>query len=148
MSGFRLGYAITNEKMLRSLTTLNQHIITCAPTILQNYVTTYFDEFLEITKPQIADTINKRQRIKRYMEAIGLETMSGNSTFYYMVNIGGFPGGSEEFAKTLLEDHYIAVVPGIAYGPNLDRFVRVGIGSEPIERIEQALFVIRAKANG
>ena len=40
---------------------LNQHIITCAPTILQSYLAKYFDQIIDITLPQAQVVINKRK---------------------------------------------------------------------------------------
>ena len=42
----------------------------------------------------------------------------------------------------MLKKHRIAVVPGSAYGNSTKRFIRVGFGTESIERIEQALVLI------
>ena len=42
----------------------------------------------------------------------------------------------------MLNKYRIAVVPGSAYGDSTKRFIRVGVGTESIERIEQALVLI------
>jgi aspartate/methionine/tyrosine aminotransferase len=143
MSGWRIGYAITSPELMYPLLKLNQHLITCAPTVLQQYCVKYFDEILKHTTPQIQDVVKKRARIEQYMRSIGLSFLEGASTFYFFVKISEAGVSSLEFAEWLLRTHNIAVVPGSAYGVGTDAFVRVGIGAESEERICQALLQIR-----
>ena len=63
MSGWRIGYVIAHKNLIREILKLNQHLITCAPTILQLYLIKYFDDILSITLPQARDTLSKRNRI-------------------------------------------------------------------------------------
>ena len=143
MSGWRVGYVIAQPVFIRAILKLNQHIITCAPTILQYYMAEYFDEVIALTLPQVHDVVRKRERISSFMKDIGLKCMQGNATFYFLVNLENFPGTSFDFALYLFFKHQIAVVPGSAYGKSCARFIRVGIGAESDERIFQALLVIK-----
>ncbi len=59
MSGWRIGYAIADKTILSALLKLNQHIITCAPTILQLYLAQYFDDILAHTLSQVKDVVEK-----------------------------------------------------------------------------------------
>ena len=65
MSGWRIGYVIAEQKLLTALLKLNQHLITCAPTILQQYLVKYFDAILSHTLPQVRAVVEKRERIKK-----------------------------------------------------------------------------------
>ncbi|MGY3616579.1 aspartate/methionine/tyrosine aminotransferase [Bradyrhizobium sp. USDA 10063] len=143
MSGWRVGYVISAAPLVDEILKLNQHIITCAPTILQFYMARYFDDVLKVTLPQVTDTVEKRERVAADLDKIGLKRMSGNSTFYFMVNIDPFPGTSLEFALHMLLNHQIAVVPGSAYGDSTARYIRLGIGAETEERIHTALNLIK-----
>ncbi|HKR05430.1 MAG TPA: pyridoxal phosphate-dependent aminotransferase [Bacteroidia bacterium] len=129
ISGWRLGYIISNEKLIYQVLKINQHLMTCPATILEYYVTKYFDKILEITLPQINDLISKRHRLAKYMEEAGLKRMPGNATFYFFVSIDPSKLSSEEFCTRLLKEEYICVVPGIGYGKTCDRFIRVSIGT-------------------
>ena len=142
MSGWRVGYAISSPPVIRNLLKLNQHLITCAPTILLYYMARYFDDVINITLPQVAEVVEKRDRIGEYMKQIGLRPMGGSSTFYYFVSIEPFTGSSMDLSLELLLTHGIAVVPGSAYGKSTERFVRVSIGTESEERIQEALLTM------
>jgi aspartate/methionine/tyrosine aminotransferase len=142
MSGWRIGYAISHRSFISQLLKVNQHIITCAPTILLMYCEKYFSEILSRTLPQVARTTEKRRLVRGIMDKVGLKYLAGSATFYFFVSIGNFPGSSSEFALSMLLDKNIAVVPGSAYGESTDRFVRISIGTESIERITAALIEI------
>ncbi len=144
MSGWRIGYAIAGARFIQALLKVNQHTITCAPTILLRYVSTYFNQILSITLPQVQEIAGKRRRVSRMMDELGLQRLPGGATFYFLVSIENFPGTSTELAEYLLLKKMIAVVPGIAYGESTERYIRVGIGAESEERIWEALQVIQA----
>ena len=147
MSGWRVGYVITAPELIQQILKLNQHLITCAPTILLSYMAKYFDEVTAITLPQVRDVVEKRQRVIKMLDSEGLSRMAGNSTFYIFVNIKDFPGTSMDFALYMLLFHSVAVVPGSAYGDSNERFVRVSIGTESEERIHDAILMMKDVIN-
>lgn len=143
MSGWRVGYVISSSEIISNIQKLNQHLITCAPTILQHYLARYFDEIIEITLPQASEVVRKRQRVSKYMDQIGLERLPGTSTFYFFVHIGNFKGSSMDFCLYLLFKYGVAAVPGSAYGSSTERFIRLSFGTESEERIHHALVLIK-----
>jgi aspartate aminotransferase/aminotransferase len=143
ISGWRIGYAISHPQFIRNLLKVNQHTVTCAPTILLQYCAQYFDQLLEITLPQVREVVTKRKRVAAMMDELGIPRLPGSSTFYLFGHIGNFPASSMEFCLSLLINSQIAVVPGSAYGPSTERFVRISIGTESEERIWNALLLIR-----
>lgn len=143
ISGWRVGYAISNPKVIDQLLKVNQHIITCAPSILLYYLARYFDQITAITLPQVRQVVEKRERVGAMMDELGLQRLGGASTFYFFVSIEDFPGTSLDYALHLLLNNAIAVVPGSAYGPSTGRFVRVSIGTESEERIWESLAVMK-----
>ena len=60
MSGWRIGYLIANKKLINKAVSLNQHLITCAPTVLQLYIYKYFDQITNITLPQAREPLIKK----------------------------------------------------------------------------------------
>ncbi|MFF4489540.1 pyridoxal phosphate-dependent aminotransferase [Streptomyces sp. NPDC001544] len=143
VSGWRIGYLIANERLTEQILKINQHLVTCAPTILAAYLTERFDDLLDITRPQIQSTVQLRNRVATWFADEGIDTMPGTSTFYLFVSLGGSDLDSTEFADRLLREHAISVVPGIGYGDSCDRFIRVSVGSESEERIARAVAAIR-----
>jgi len=148
MSGWRIGYMIANEEMIKQVLKVNQHLITCAPTILQLYLTEYFEQIIETTKPQIASITKKRAEVGRMMDDLRVKSLPGNATFYFFIDLEsvGFTGDAMTLALHLILNHDISAVPGGAYGNSTQNFLRISIGTEPIEKIYQALLVLVEEA--
>ncbi len=142
ISGWRLGYIITNKILIDEILKINQHLITCPPTILEYYIEKHFDEIIKITKPQISKLIAKRKHIAQFMNVNNLKYLPGNTTFYFFVSIADSKLNSEEFCSQLLHKYHVSAVPGIGYGDSCDNFIRISIGSESIQRIKKGLDLI------
>lgn len=139
ISGWRLGYSITNERLTDQILKVNQHLITCPASILQYYMARHFDEIIRITRPQIAAVVEKRQRVAELMDGLGLRRLPGSATFYFFVSTSPSRLSSEEFCTRLLTEEHVSVVPGVGYGRSCDAFVRVSVGTESLEDIERGL---------
>jgi len=149
LSGWRIGYLLAAEDFLAQVLKLNQHLITCAPTMLANYCAKHFDEMIVHTRTQINQIKSKRTRVTAMLNDMQLKVLPGSTTFYFFVSIGEFPGTDVDFAKILLDQDNISVVPGSSYGASTGRFVRISFGTESDERIKIALTAIarRTSAN-
>jgi aspartate/methionine/tyrosine aminotransferase len=111
--------------------------------VLQLYCDAYFEDIRRCVAPQIRAVVEKRERLRGVMDRLGLQAMPGGSTFYFLLDVKASGLGSEAYAERLLREHAIAVVPGRYYGESTDRFVRIGVGTEPEGRIASALEQIR-----
>lgn len=143
ISGWRLGYVFSNAAIISQVLKVNQHIVTCPATILQQYVARHFDSLLSICRPQIESLAEKRRAVDAILQRLEFATLPGSSTFYFFVSIAPSKLGSEDFCMRLLREHHISVVPGIGYGESCDNWVRVSIGTESIEAIDDALTRMR-----
>jgi aspartate aminotransferase/aminotransferase len=139
ISGWRIGYVFSNPDLINQILKVNQHIITCPPTILEWYLVKHYDEIIKITYPQIAAVVNLRKEVANFMDEIGLCYLPGTATFYFFVSIAPTKLTSEEFCTRLLMDEHISVVPGLGYGNTCDQFVRVSVGTEPMGKIQYGL---------
>lgn len=139
ISGWRIGYVIAHPELIQVILKVNQHIITCAPTLLLQYCSKYFDKILKYTLPQARAVVRRRQKIAAMMDKLGLQRLPGGATFYFFVSIGRYPGTSLDCASELIEKHGVSVVPGFAYGKSMDRFIRVSVGAEPDDRVRVGL---------
>ena len=149
MSGWRLGYVIANSALIDKLLRFQQNLVTCAPTLLQLYVAKYLDELLDVTKSQIVATLERREETKRFLESHGIRTLEGDATFYLFAEADGFgwSGNVTDFAVHALINRGVSVVPGIAYGMNTSRYIRISVGAEPLERIKGAILQLMAAAS-
>ena len=145
MSGWRIGYVIASRALIADILKINQHLVTCPPTILEYYLVRHFQDVLEITKPQIRAVVEKRRDLARYMvEECGIPVLPGEGAFYLFASIEPSTLDSVAFCTRLLEEHGVCAVPGLGYGESCDRLIRVGVGSEPTERVMEGIRRIRA----
>jgi aspartate aminotransferase/aminotransferase len=142
MSGWRIGYVITNADLTFQILKINQHLITCPATILEYYLAQHFDDILAITKPQIRELVEKRKELSRYMDSLRMKYLSGSATFYFFVSIEDSRLSSEEFCTRLLKEYHISTVPGLGYGQSCGRFIRVSVGTENMERMMYGIRMI------
>ena len=142
ISGWRIGYVITNPELTKQVLKLNQHLITCPATILEHYLVKHFDDILKITDSQIKAVVDKRAEVLKLMDKHGITYLPGETTFYIFAGIKGSSLTSTEFADRLLDEYRVSTIPGIGYGDSCDKFIRVSIGVESVERIEAGLVKI------
>ena len=133
ISGWRLGYVIANESAIFNILKVNQHLITCPATILEYYIARHFFDILKITLPQIRQVVERRNRLARYMDEIGLTYLPGTATFYFFVSKAPSKLNSEEFCTRLLLEEGVSIVPGLGYGASCDDFVRVSVGTASMD---------------
>lgn len=142
ISGWRLGYVIANKKIIEKLLILNQHLITCAPTILQSYVADNFESLYRHNILQIDKIIRKRNIIEKFLKINNIKYLESDSTFYFFISINK-KINVDHFCHELLYKKFISVVPGRAYGKNTDQYIRISIGTEKLSKILKALEVIK-----
>jgi aspartate aminotransferase/aminotransferase len=142
MSGWRIGYVIGGSRVIAEVLKINQHLVTCPSTILEHYLEKHFDDILDITRPQIADVVRRRRELAGYMDERGMSYLPGDATFYFFVSIARSRLSSEEFCTRLLTEHHVSTVPGIGYGKSCDRFIRVSVGTESMERTRRGIALV------
>ena len=146
VSGWRCGYIITNSDLSYEFLKLNQHLITCAPSLVQQYLEDNLDDLLKETLPQCKESVLKRQKVCEYLDTIGLNYIKGNSTFYIFIKIDSkIEINNDFFIKLLLIDN-ISVVPGNAYGDSVNQFCRISIGTESLRDIKNALDILKHRS--
>ncbi len=60
ISGWRIGYVISNAELVSEILKINQHLVTCPATVLSYYLVDHFHDLLQVTKPQIKDVLADR----------------------------------------------------------------------------------------
>jgi aminotransferase len=124
MTGFRLGYACAPQPIIEAMMKIHQYSMLCAPIMSQNAAL----EALENGAPAVArmrESYHQRRdfMVKRLNE-MGLECHTPGGAFYVFPDIRGTGLASKEFAMRLLEAEGVAAVPGSAFGPSGEGFLR------------------------
>jgi aminotransferase len=144
MTGFRIGFACANKEIISAMTKIHSYSMLCAPIISQV-------ASLEALKAE-KEVSFMRQEYKRRMDFVvkelnrlGLSTPSPEGAFYCFSSLKRFNISSLDFAKRLLFEEKVAVIPGNAFGKEFSSYIRISYANsldnlkEAIIRIEKFL---------
>ena len=125
MTGWRLGYALGPELIIKQMIKLHQFAIMCAPTTSQYAAVEALkngdDDVAEMT-----EAYNQRRRfLMNEFKEMNLPCFEPFGAFYVFPCIKEFGMTSEEFALKFLEEEKVAVVPGTAFGDCGEGFLRI-----------------------
>ena len=139
MTGWRLGYLIVPENLIRPLQIMHQNFFISANSFVQKAGITALREAEKDVKKMI-DIYNKRRifMIKRLKE-MGFDLKNyPTGAFYVFLNVKKFTNNSLKFALEILEKAGVGVTPGIDFGSNGEGFIRLCYANS-LENIEEAL---------
>lgn len=138
MTGWRLGYALGPERIIKLMTKIHQYGIMSAPTTAQFAAI----EALKNCDDEVEEMRREYNYRRRYIvdgfRAMGLSCFEPLGAFYVFPCIKSTGMTSEEFCRNLLEEEKVAVVPGNAFGESGEGFIRCSYAYS-IENIQEAL---------
>ena len=137
MTGFRIGYACAPAPLIDAMMKIHQYAILCAPTPSQEAATEALKEADTISEEARSTYRIRRDFLRRRLQEAGLPSVRPDGAFYLFVDVRGTGLSSREFALRLLEEEKVAVVPGDAFGPGGEGFVRCSYAPS-LERLEAA----------
>jgi len=130
-TGLRVGWAITKEDAIKPMVVANQYVCTCANSLSQLAALEAFSkdclEFcknvrrgLSFNANLVYDALNKIPNIS---------TVKPQGAFYCMPDVSYF-GKSKEVAVKLLENFDVLTIPGIAFGTDGDKYIRISFAAD------------------
>ncbi|MBR0027530.1 MAG: aminotransferase class I/II-fold pyridoxal phosphate-dependent enzyme [Clostridia bacterium] len=138
MTGWRLGYALGPERIIKLMTKVHQYGIMSAPTTAQHAAI----EALRSCDDDVEEMRQEYNYRRRYIvdgfRAMGLSCFEPLGAFYVFPCIKSTGMTSEEFCQKLLEEEKVAVVPGNAFGESGEGFIRCSYAYS-IDNIQEAL---------
>ena len=138
MTGFRIGYACGPAEIIDAMMKIHQYSMLCAPITAQEAAL----EALRSGRPDMEamrmEYRDRRNVIVDGFNSMGLHCFKPEGAFYVFPNITSTGLSSMEFAKKLLMSKKVAVVPGSAFGPCGEGFVRCSYATS-MEGIKEAL---------
>lgn len=156
MTGWRVGYLHSDESIVKEILKVHDCLVTCAPVISQ-YAAMGALEMGEGEVKRFRNNYKKRRdlicsRLDKLNDFFSY--VKPNSAYYVFPrlrqNCGGKASGeiinSWKFALNLLDKIQVAVVPGIAFGPNGEGHIRISFGrseddiNEALDRMENLFY--------
>lgn len=124
MTGFRIGYACGPAELIEAMMKIHQYSMLCASIISQ-------EAALEAIMHGEADTAEMREQYKlrrnfivKAFNDIGLPCHLPRGSFYAFPCIKSTGLNSKDFAFRLLQEEKVACVPGGAFGPSGEGYLR------------------------
>ncbi len=140
MTGLRVGYAIAPEDILNAMLKIHQYCMLCAPVLAQIGAIEALRNGEDDLDEMRAEYVRRRNFFVKRIRDV-LEVRKPDGAFYAFPSIGETGLSSEEFAKRLLFEKKVAVVPGSAFGECGEGYVRCAYAvtmdklREAVERI-------------
>lgn len=150
MTGWRLGFVAAPKEFIQAMVRNHQYINTCAASFVQEAGITA----LEKAEPDVQAMVKEYARRRDYAVAAinaidGLSCKTPGGAFYIFINVKSLGRTSEEIANYLLEEAKIAAVPGSAFGPQGEGYIRLSYACsyerivEGMERLKAAVAKLR-----
>jgi len=140
MTGWRLGYAAGNKELIEAMMKIHQYVMLCAPITAQKAALEALRCDEEVEK-MVSEYNRRRKLIVKGLRDIGLSCFEPKGAFYTFPSIQITGLTSDEFARRLLKEEKVVVIPGSVFGPCGEGFVRCAYAvshhkiKEALERI-------------
>jgi len=143
MTGFRIGFSCAPAKLTEAMMKIHQYTIMCAPILSQ-------EAAVEALKNGDSDVVEMRSEYEKRrnficssLNEMGLPCHLPKGAFYAFPYIGDYGIDSSEFSLRLLDEEKVACVPGTAFGPSGEGFIRCSYATD-MEDIKEAMPRLKA----
>ncbi len=150
MTGWRIGYAAAPETLLQGMLKIHQYTALCAPITSQVAALEALKNGLHECRSMVSQYDRRRRLVVKAFQDMGLTCYDPQGAFYVFPSITSTGMDAQTFAKELIEEEEVAVVPGDVFGPSGEGHIRCSYATS-IERLGEALqrierFVKRKRA--
>ncbi|BAY82137.1 class III aminotransferase [Calothrix parasitica NIES-267] len=117
MTGWRLGYLAAPVELIKAATTVQGHSTSNVCTFAQYGAIAALEESQDCVEEMRQAFAKRRKVMLERINAIpGLSCAQPDGAFYLFPDISQTGLKSLDFCKTLLDEHQVAVIPGVAFG--------------------------------
>ena len=144
MTGFRIGWAVGNKKLIEAMTNIQSHQTSGPSAIVQAASVGALNGIQSSVESLRLTLENNRNVMMSVLNSFdGVKTTKPDGTFYCFADFRAYEKDSWKLAKFLLEKVRVVVVPGVEFG--LEGYIRLSTCgtikdiTEGIERLKWAL---------
>ena len=117
MSGWRIGWMVAPESLVRPVERLQQNLAISVPTLSQVAAVAAFDGRDEMEAVKHGYEENRRILVEGLPKAGLSQFLPVDGAFYLYADVSSFTDDSLDFAKRMLEEAGVAATPGIDFDP-------------------------------
>lgn len=124
MTGWRIGVLMAPEQIASQCLKVHQYTVSCASSISQYAALAAYTAGKNDAEPMKEAYRMRRALTEEKLNELGFEVVKPDGAFYFFAGIPGTQN-AEQFALGLAEHAKVGVVPGTAFGPEGEGFIRV-----------------------
>ena len=146
MTGWRIGYGVANKEVVKRMTTMQEHSVTCTCAFTQRAGIAALKKSGDFVKNLIAESVKKRDLVVDTLNRIpGISCASPRGTFYAFSNITRTGKTDEELSLWILDKTGVITIPGSTFGEAGKGYLRVSYAipwdqlKEGLGKVEEAV---------
>jgi aminotransferase len=129
MTGLRLGYICAVDKFMNAIMKVHQYNVSCAPSIVQWGAVYGLRNCMKDVENMKSEFIKRRDYLYTRLREMSFDVKLPMGAFYMFPSIKNFGMSSEDFCERLLREAKVAIVPGSAFGPGGEGYIRISYAS-------------------
>ena len=137
MTGWRIGWMVVPDDLLRPIERLAQNLFISPPTLAQLAAVMALDSDEELDT-NVARYARNRQILLNNLPQAGIDTFApADGAFYLYADVSGLTKDSQSYCRAMLADTGVASTPGIDFDPrDGNSFVRFSFAGATEEMVE------------
>ena len=143
MTGWRLGYAIVPEPLIRPIQKLQQNLFISAPDFAQIAAISALEQAGPDIERMRLEYDRRRKYLLNELDAMGLKVAGvPQGAFYLLINVRDVSRDVYKLAFEILEEVGVAVTPGVDFGSNGEGYLRICYATS-MEKLEDGMGRLR-----
>ncbi|MCH8618999.1 pyridoxal phosphate-dependent aminotransferase [Undibacterium sp. TS12] len=141
MTGWRLGWLVVPERIVPQLEKLAQNLFICPSSVAQYAALACFEpETIAIYEERKAEFKRRRDYIVPALRDLGFGIpVMPDGAFYVYADCSRFTDDADAFAKQVLNEAGVVIVPGLDFGPATARsYIRISYANS-LENLQEAV---------
>jgi aspartate/methionine/tyrosine aminotransferase len=130
MTGWRVGYVVATPEFTRQLSLHQEPVVSCASTISQHAALAALRGPQDCVAEMVSAYRMRRDSVLAELDALGCGYRIPQGAFFIMIDISPTGLDSWSFARQLLDEEHVGVVPGAAFGDDGEGYVRVTLAAQ------------------
>ncbi|MGO3791929.1 MAG: pyridoxal phosphate-dependent aminotransferase [Enterococcus gilvus] len=139
MTGWRIGFIFAPAELVEQIIKVHQYLVTAASTISQKAAVRALVQGISDAEVMREEYRERRDFVYQAMTKLGFEVARPSGAFYIFAKIlAGQQQDSMAFCVELAEKNQLAIIPGIAFGPEGEGYVRISYAAS-METLVEAM---------
>ncbi|WP_409294554.1 aminotransferase A [Peribacillus sp. SCS-26] len=138
MTGWRIGFIFAPGVIAEHILKVHQYNVSCASSISQKAAYAALTAGFDDAAPMRAEYRTRRDYVYSRLKEMNLDVVMPDGAFYFFIKLPQKYRSSEEFALDLLKSKRVALVPGSAFSPLGEGYVRLSYAYS-LDTLERAL---------